>query len=59
MSIYQLKTKSNKELHLICRELNLKNFTTKRKQDLINTIHLKSSFQAIHNYEDDEIETFK
>ena len=59
MSIHQLKTKSNKELHSICRELNLKNFTTKRKQDLINTIHLKYSFLAIQNYEDDEFDILK
>ena len=59
MSIYQLKTKSNIELHSLCQRLNIKNHTTQRKQKLITTIHLKYCFQAIKNYEDDEFDILK
>ena len=54
MYLYSLRTKTVKDLLLICRENHILNYKKKNKEQLIKHIIFHSCFHSISNYEDDD-----
>jgi len=59
MYLYSLRTKSVKDLLLICRDNHILNYKKKNKEQLINHIILHTCFHSISNYEDDDYDILK